>query len=118
VLAADATTAGQWDIPAATLTQLQSTIFTPICSSCHAPGGDSPNLTSGNSYASIVNVASTEQPSLLRIKPGDPDHSYLVLKAQGSAGISGVQMPALGTLLTQAQVDGIRSWVTAGALNN
>jgi hypothetical protein len=104
--------------PPVTLTQLQSSIFTPICSSCHAPGGDSPDLTSSNSYANIVNVASTEQPSLLRIKPGDPDHSYLVLKVQGSAGISGVRMPAVGTALTQVQIDAIRSWVTAGALNN
>jgi hypothetical protein len=54
----------------------------------------------------------------VNIKPGDPDNSYLVRKVQGSAGISGVRMPDLRTPLTQAQIDAIRSWVTAGALNN
>lgn len=113
---------GQFANPAPTLTQLQADIFTPICSTCHTGVGASlpgaQNLTAGHSYASIVGVASLEQPAFMRIKPGDPDNSYLVRKVQGSAGITGVQMPAGGTPLTQAQINEIRAWVAAGALNN
>jgi mono/diheme cytochrome c family protein len=107
---------------APTLTQVQADIFTPICSVCHTGIGASlpgiQNLTAGNSYASIVNVNSIEEPALKRIAPGDPDNSYLILKIQGSPGIVGVQMPASGGPLTQAQIDEVRAWVAAGALNN
>ncbi|MGE5337463.1 MAG: TIGR03118 family protein [Gemmatimonadota bacterium] len=110
---------------AVTLTQLQSTIFTPRCSGCHngsqPPGGSLPgsqNLTAGNSFASLVNVPSLEQPSLLRVKPGDPDNSYLIRKLEGTAGISGSRMPLGGPFLDQATIDQVRSWIAAGAPNN
>jgi hypothetical protein len=107
---------------APTLTQLQADIFTPICSVCHTGVGaslpGSQNLTAGHTFASLVNVTSIEVPSMKRIVPGDPDSSYLVLKIQGSPGIVGVQMPASGGPLTQAQIDEVRAWVAAGALNN
>jgi CHRD domain len=107
---------------APTLTQLQADIFTPICSVCHTGVGaslpGSQNLTNGHTYTSIVNVASIEVPTMKRIVPGDPDNSYLVLKIQGSPGIVGVQMPASGGPLSQAQIDEVRAWVAAGALNN
>ena len=105
-----------------TLTQVQADIFTPICSVCHTGLGaslpGSQNLTAGNTYANIVNVTSIEDPALKRIAPGDPDNSYLVLKIQGSPGIVGVQMPASGGPLSQTQIDEVRAWVAAGALNN
>jgi len=108
--------------PAATLTMLQGSIFTARCSGCHTGAGASlpgvQNLTTGNTYANIVGVASIEQPAFVRIAPGDPDNSYLVLKVQGSAGISGVQMPASGAHLTQTEIDLLRGWVVAGAQNN
>jgi hypothetical protein len=77
------------------------------------------NLRSGNTYAAIVNVASSEQPSLLRVKPGDPANSYLIRKLEGAAGIDGVRMPANGPpYLDQATIDQIKSWITNGAPNN
>ncbi len=107
---------------APTLTQLQADIFTPVCSVCHTGAGaslpGSQNLSAGHSFTSVVNVNSIEVPSMKRIVPGDPDSSYLVLKIQGSPGIVGVQMPASGGPLTQAQIDEVRSWVAAGALDN
>jgi hypothetical protein len=113
---------GQASAVAPTLTQLQADIFTPICSVCHTGVGaslpGSQNLTAGHSYSSIVNVSSIEVPTMKRIVPGDPDSSYLVLKIQGSEGIVGVQMPASGGPHTQAQIDEVRAWVAAGALNN
>jgi mono/diheme cytochrome c family protein len=108
--------------PAPTLTQLQADIFTPICSGCHTGVGAGlpgvQNLTAGNTYASIVGVVSIEDPTLKRVNPSDPDNSYLVRKIQGSAGIVGVRMPAVGGPLTQAQIDEVRAWIAAGALNN
>jgi len=107
--------------PAPTLTQLQADIFTPICSGCHTGVGATlpgvQNLTAGHTYASIVDVASIES-GLKRVNPSDPDNSYLVQKIEGAAGIAGVRMPAGGSPLTQAQIDEVRAWIAAGALNN
>jgi uncharacterized protein (TIGR03118 family) len=110
-----------------TLTQLQTQIFTPICSVCHTGVGSSlpgvQNLTAGHTYAAIVNVPSIEQPTLLKIKPGDPTHSYLVQKIQGAPGITGSRMPlgcgtASNPCLDQATIDLVVAWVSQGALNN
>jgi len=110
-------------VPATTLTQLQTTIFGPVCSSCHDGVGTtlpgSQNLTSAaNSFAALVNVASSEVPALKKVKPNDPANSYLVQKVEGAAGIVGSQMPKGGPPLSQAQIDQIKSWISAGALNN
>ncbi len=110
-----------------TLTQLQTQIFTPICSGCHNGSGSSlpgvQNLTAGNTFSNVVGVASIEQPALLRIKPNDPTNSYLIQKIQGSPGITGSRMPfGCGTVsdpcLDQATINMVISWVTQGALNN
>jgi CHRD domain/Bacterial Ig domain len=108
---------------AATLTQLQSSIFTPICSACHnGAGGSLPgsmNLTSASaSFAALVNVASVEQASVLRVAPNNPDGSYLVRKLEGTSGITGARMPLGGPFLDQATIDRVRSWISAGAQNN
>jgi len=104
---------------------IQSHVFTPICSVCHdgsnPPGGALPgsqNLTAGNSFSSLVNVASLEQPSILRVKPGDPDNSYIIQKLEGTPGISGSRMPFGGPFLDQATINKIRSWIQDGAKNN
>ena len=108
--------------PAApTLTQLKSTAFN-VCGGCHTGGGtslpSSMDLTPAHIYASIVNVASVEQPALKRIKPGDPNNSYVVQKLEGAATITGARMPFGGPYLDQATIDQVRAWVTAGAANN
>jgi len=99
-------------------------ILTANCalSGCHA--GASPaqgmNLSSGQAYANIVGVPSIES-SLLRVKPSEPDSSYLVHKiqgTQGSVGGSGGRMPLGGAALSQTQIDAIRQWITDGAQNN
>lgn len=96
---------------------IQANVFTPICSVCHA-GGAAPQglrLDAVNSYSMIVGVPSREDPSVLRIKPGDPDQSYLVQKIEGHAAV-GAQMPLGGPALPAATVAVIRQWVSAGAL--
>jgi Bacterial Ig-like domain len=98
---------------------IQANVFTPICSVCHI-GASAPEglqLDAAHSYNLLVGVPSNEQPSLLRVKAGDPDNSYMVHKIEGLAGITGGQMPLGETPLPQATIDAIRQWVTNGAPN-
>jgi len=105
-----------------TLSQLQATIFTPICSACHTGVGSAlpgvQNLTNGNTWASLVNTASLEVPTLKRVLPGDAANSYIIQKLEGSPGISGVRMPAGGPYLDQATIDKVKAWIAGGALDN
>ena len=98
---------------------IQNNVFTPICSKCHIGGGapEGLQLDAAHSYNLLVGVPSAEQPSLLRVKPGDPDNSYMVHKIEGLAGITGGQMPLGETPLPQATINAIRQWVTNGAPN-
>jgi hypothetical protein len=98
---------------------IQDNVFTPICSKCHI-GASAPEglqLDAGHSYNLLVGVPSNEQPSLLRVKSGDPDLSYMVRKIEGAPGIVGGQMPLGQTPLPQATIDAIRQWITNGAPN-
>jgi hypothetical protein len=95
---------------------IQDNVFTPICSACHV-GASAPQglrLDAASSYALLVGVPSSESPSLLRIKPGDPDNSYLVQKIEGLAAL-GARMPLGQAPLPQATIDAIRQWVSDGA---
>jgi uncharacterized protein (TIGR03118 family) len=111
--------------PAATLSQIQQTVFSPRCAGCHngsqPPGGALPgslDLRSGSTFASVVAVASLEQPALARVAPGDPAQSYVIRKLEGAPGISGSRMPLGGPFLDQAAIDDVKSWIADGAPNN
>ncbi len=95
---------------------IQDNVFTPICTVCHAGAGapQGLRLDSANSFNLLVNVPSTEVPSLVRIKPGDPDNSYLIQKIEGHASV-GARMPLGGPPLAADAVAAIRQWVTDGA---
>jgi len=88
-------------------------------SKCHIGGGapEGLQLDAAHSYNLLVGVPSAEQPSLLRVKPSDPDSSYIVHKIEGLPGITGGQMPLGETPLPQATIDAIRQWITNGAPN-
>ena len=106
----------------ATFTAVQQQIFSQSCafSGCH--GGDSPaegmSLASGNSFAAIVNVRSSQMSNLDRIEPSDPDNSYLYLKVIGDSSISGSRMPRGGAALSQDLIDLLRDWIERGAPND
>ena len=98
---------------------IQDNVFTPICSKCHI-GASAPEglqLDAAHSYNLLVGVASVEEPNLLRVDPGNPDTSYMVLKIEGAPGIEGGQMPLGETPLPQATIDAMRQWITDGAQN-
>jgi PKD repeat protein len=106
----------------ATFTEVQQQIFTASCafSGCH--GGSSPaqglDLREGAAFSNIVNVSSSEQPSLDRIEPSDPDNSYLYLKVIGDSSISGSRMPRGAPALSQDKIDLLRDWIERGAPND
>jgi hypothetical protein len=64
----------------------------------------------------LVGVASTQSAGTQRVNPTDPDNSYLIQKLEGP-GASGSQMPPSGAL-EQADIDVIRQWISAGAVDD
>jgi hypothetical protein len=107
--------------PNATFTRVQNEIFTPTCAriGCHDTIGQQSQLvlTSGRAYANVVNVASVEMPSLLRVAPNDPANSYLYRKITGS-GITGDRMPQALPPLSDAEIALVRDWIRRGAPND
>jgi hypothetical protein len=99
---------------------IQDNVFTPICTKCHIGAGapQGLQLDAAHSYALLVSVPSSEQPTVLRVAPGDPDNSYIIRKLQNTGGISGAQMPLGGPYLPQSTIDVIKQWITAGAQNS
>jgi methionine-rich copper-binding protein CopC len=96
---------------------IQDNVFTPICTQCHIGAGapQGLQLDADHSYSLLVSVPSSEQPTVLRVAPGSPDNSYIIRKLQGTAGISGGQMPLGGPYLPQSTIDVIKQWIAAGA---
>jgi hypothetical protein len=99
---------------------IQANIFTPICSVCHI-GGAAPEgmrLDAADSFNMLVGVPSTEVPSLMRVKPGDPDNSYIIQKLEGHQAV-GSQMPfgcpTTQPCLTASTIAFVRQWITDGA---
>jgi len=80
----------------------QANIFTPICAGCHGGANPAANLSldAAHSYNDLVNVPSTEEPTLNRVKPGDPTNSFLVIHMQKD----GDGAPASGTLAIPVSV--------------
>ncbi|MEM7281844.1 MAG: Ig-like domain-containing protein, partial [Pseudomonadota bacterium] len=95
---------------------IQDNIFTPMCITCHAGAGAPAGLQldEDNSFNMLVNIPSSQVPTLLRVEPGDPDDSYLVQKLEGTQTVGG-RMPQGGPFLEQSDIDVVRTWVTDGA---
>ena len=100
---------------------IQANVFTPTCATtgCHFGAGapQGLRLDAASSFALLVGVPSTEESSLLRVAPGDPNNSYLVQKLEGTAS-SGQQMPLNAPSLSQATIDVIRQWIIDGAIDD
>jgi hypothetical protein len=105
-----------------TLSSIQQDIFNTSCalSGCHR-GPDAQmglDLSAGNAFANLVNVASRERPELLRVRPGQPDESYLIMKVEGTAGIVGARMPLGAPPLSADRISALRRWIAEGAKND
>ena len=99
-------------------------------SSCH--GGAMPdanlNLTDGNVYEELVNVATAQcNGSRTLVVPGAPEDSYLINKLRGQdmcGGVNSKKMPrnlppgASAPPWTDAETALIEAWICGGALDN
>src|SRR4051812_31288039 len=61
--------------------QLQEKVFTPTCAASFCHRGSPPpvapmSLEADTAYGSLVNHSSVQVPGLMRVAPGDPEHSY------------------------------------------
>lgn len=107
--------------PRATLGWIQQHVFGAICAvQCHLGAAAPKGLqldSSPNAHANLVGIPSVEMPDLLRVKPGDPAQSYLVVKIVPSdARRSGERMPRNGPpYLADEQIEAIRQWIARGA---
>jgi len=103
-------------------TNVQTAIFSKSCATTGCHTGAAPraslDLSSGKSYAELVNVASSSCSSKVLVTPSDVSKSYLMNKLTGVGMCSGTQMPKTGTTLPAAQLDAVRSWICNGAKNN
>jgi len=64
----------------------------------------------------LVNIPAQGE-SRVRVVPGDPQNSYLVIKLEGRQSF-GSRMPEGGTPLDNIDLGNIRNWITQGAKNN
>jgi hypothetical protein len=97
-------------------------VFKTSCalSSCHSTLSHQGSLvldTEGISYANLVGrqaaLAEAQQQGLLRVKPGDPDNSFLIRKLRGEG--PGTLMPQSGGPLPTPVVSMIADWIRRGA---
>jgi len=107
---------------------IQTDIFDAKCLSagCHNAtdrGGVSDLvLDATSSYSQLVNVPSTNAAAhaagLLRVAAGQPDQSFLVIKLTAPVSGEGALMPLAAAALSPADIDLIRAWILAGALQS
>jgi hypothetical protein len=86
------------------------------------------NKLAGNDpYAQLVGVAAAntraKNESLLRVKPCDADHSFLVMKLELARDFDdqtdyGYRMPASNPPLDKNVIKAVRDWVNRGALRD
>lgn len=95
-------------------------ILTASCEECHNPTGTAAStkllMTKDVAYANLVNVASTEKKTYMRILPGKADSSYLYLKISQSEPPMGGQMPLYRSPLSKDKIELIKNWINSGAL--
>lgn len=77
-------------------------------------------LTPDRAYDSLVGVASSRVPPMLRVRPLDPGQSWLVtmISADDSARRGFSRMPLATQPLTPNQIATIVRWIEQGALRN
>ena len=84
---------------------------------CHGVGASAGlNLESGESYADLVRVPST-QTGYERVTPEKASESYLIIKLEGTHSVGG-RMPLGGSPLDQIDMGTLKNWINKGAKNN
>ena len=94
----------------ATFDSIQANVFTPICASCHGGANPAANLAldAMHSYNDLVNVPSSEQPTIVRVKPFDPNNSYLIIHLQKQGdGAPSVDVPVIAQWISDGAMPGM-----------
>jgi hypothetical protein len=100
----------------------------PVCGGCHGGSGGLSGLGDcSTALANLIDVASSELPTMDRVEPGDPTTSWLMHKLDGTQGsftaqcsgmFCGSQMPLGGPFFDLDTRDAIRTWISNGALDD
>lgn len=94
-------------------------IFDANCTGCHGASRQRAglNLSEGIAFKALVGRPSIQEETLLLVKPGDPDASYLVQKLEHrSARGKGMPRGFFGTRsLREAELQAVRTWIAEGA---
>jgi hypothetical protein len=93
-------------------------IFKENCEECHKPSGQAwastkLSLETATGWDSLVNVPSKEMTGkvVMRVRPGNPDSSYLYWKITRPTPPVGSRMPLGKPALTTEQLETIRVWI-------
>jgi len=94
-------------------------ILTGSCalSGCHVSGGTAPNLSTGSTFGSTVNVLASCNNSFNRVLPSNASSSVLYRRIS-DGGICGFMPPGASTGIGASQQQIIRMWINSGASNN
>lgn len=86
-------------------------------SACHGSSKkEGLDLRAGQAWASLVNVPAT-QTSAVRVIPGNPQDSYVVVKVEGRQSV-GERMPLGWSALDTIDLANLRNWIAQGAKAN
>jgi hypothetical protein len=103
------------------LSCIQEMVLTPRCAvtGCHVGSGQAElTMTDGVTHGETVAVASTTDLNFMRVSPGDPNDSYLIMKLVADPRIVGGRMPLGGQPLNPDKITVIREWILRGALDD
>jgi hypothetical protein len=109
-----------------TIDEVQTRIFNVTCltTGCHNAADRAGNLIleAGLSWSNLVDVVPEITPAAeagyLRVRPFDPDTSFLVAKLVGPTPGQGSRMPQGGPFLSDSDVEIVREWIRGGALDS
>ncbi len=90
-------------------------IFEQNCARAGCHSGSYPQqglkLTPEAYFSTTINQPAKQKPSWMRIKPGEPDSSYLVQKILGTDKITGLRMPFGRDPLSESEISTIVEWI-------
>ncbi len=101
-----------------TFSSINRLVFQKSCalSGCHGAGSANAGLSleANVAYENLVNVTSTQNPSLKRVNPGNSGQSYIMFKLNGEGTTI---MPPFGRLPADTR-NIIKQWIDNGAAND